>query len=259
MINNVLQKASTPKNNIRVMKMEYLIDLHIHTIASGHAYSTIEEIAKAAKIKNMKAIAITDHGPSAPGAPHRYYFSNLKVVPEYIEGVRILKGAETNIINEDGDLDLEKFDLQKLDIVLAGFHKQTGYEENEDILKNTKTLLNCIRAGNADILTHLGNPKYLFEYEQIVKAAKEYSVAIEINNSSFTVSRKGSKENCTKIIELCKKYGNYISLGSDAHISFDVGNLSETEKLVKDIGYNKKLILNSEIEILDKFLSDRRK
>jgi putative hydrolase len=46
------------------MKLE--ADLHVHTIASGHGYSTIKEIMTAAAEKGLKTVAITDHGLNMP-------------------------------------------------------------------------------------------------------------------------------------------------------------------------------------------------
>lgn len=44
--------------------MNLFIDLHMHTHASAHAYSSAFEYIMEAKRKNMLAIAITDHGPA---------------------------------------------------------------------------------------------------------------------------------------------------------------------------------------------------
>lgn len=44
-------------------------DLHCHTVASTHAYSTVTELARAAAEQRLLAIACTDHGPGAPDAP----------------------------------------------------------------------------------------------------------------------------------------------------------------------------------------------
>ena len=104
------------------MPMKILADLHIHTIASGHAYSTIEEIAKAAEAKSLAMVAITDHGPAMPGGPHEYYFGNLRVLPQTIHNVKILAGVEANILDEHGSLDLRDTYLKRLDLVLAGLH-----------------------------------------------------------------------------------------------------------------------------------------
>ena len=53
--------------------MQFIADLHIHSIASGHAYSTVNENAKAAADRGLQLIALTDHGPKMPGGPHLYY------------------------------------------------------------------------------------------------------------------------------------------------------------------------------------------
>ena len=47
--------------------MKTLLDVHTHTIASGHAYSTLQEMAKAAKDKGLEILGITEHGPNIPG------------------------------------------------------------------------------------------------------------------------------------------------------------------------------------------------
>ena len=46
--------------------MQFELDTHTHTIASAHAYSTIEEMAQAAAGKGLKLLAITDDAPSLP-------------------------------------------------------------------------------------------------------------------------------------------------------------------------------------------------
>ena len=52
------------------MQMKIKADLHTHTLSSGHAYSTIDEMAKGAQKRGLNLIAITDHGPAMPGASH---------------------------------------------------------------------------------------------------------------------------------------------------------------------------------------------
>jgi len=47
--------------------MKPLIDAHTHTVASGHAYSSLQEMAKAAADKGLQVLGITEHGPSVPG------------------------------------------------------------------------------------------------------------------------------------------------------------------------------------------------
>ena len=66
--------------------MRLLADLHTHTIASGHAYSTLTENVRAAAMAGLELIAITDHGPSVPQGAHPWYFWNLKVAPSVLDG-----------------------------------------------------------------------------------------------------------------------------------------------------------------------------
>ena len=58
--------------------MRDVLDIHTHTLISGHAYNTIMEMAHAASEKGLELLGITDHAPEMPGGPHRFYFDNLK-------------------------------------------------------------------------------------------------------------------------------------------------------------------------------------
>jgi len=230
-------------------------DTHCHTVASGHAYSTILENAKAAKERGLKLIAITDHGPSLPGGPHIYHFGNLKVLPRVIEGVIILRGVEANILDCDGRLDLPERYLKELDIVLAGFH--TFCYPGGTLEENTRAIINAIKNPYVDIIVHPGNPEFQIDIEKFVEAAAKYDVAIEINNSSFTVSRRGSEENCLQIAKKAREVGARIAIGSDAHICFDVGNFEKALKIVEVAGIKEENILNvSYLRLID-YLKDK--
>ena len=65
------------------------IDLHTHTIASGHAYSTRNEMILAAAQKGMEVFAITEHAPAMPGTCHQMYFMNYRVLPRVYGNMKI--------------------------------------------------------------------------------------------------------------------------------------------------------------------------
>jgi putative hydrolase len=65
------------------IQLNLVEDTHTHTLASGHAYSTIIENAREAGMNGMEAIAMTDHGPAMPGAASLLHFWNLKAIPEH--------------------------------------------------------------------------------------------------------------------------------------------------------------------------------
>ena len=46
-----------------------IMDLHTHTIVSGHAYNTLYEMARAAADHGMKVFGSTDHAPEVSRVP----------------------------------------------------------------------------------------------------------------------------------------------------------------------------------------------
>lgn len=240
--------------------MKFVADLHVHTISSGHAYSTILEIVSAAAAKKLAMIAITDHGPAMPGAPCAYHFSNLAAVPDEISGVRVLKGIEANVINRDGALDLEHERLAKLDIVLAGLHtKCAPYGSVEE---NTAMMINTMKNPWVDVIVHPGNPEYPIDAEAVVRAAVEFDVALEVNNSSLTISRRGSKPQCDHIICLAKQYGAKLIAGTDSHFALSVGELQQAAALLEANGVGPEAVINTSFDKIEMHLarrSNRRK
>ena len=102
--------------------MKNVLDVHTHTLASGHAYNTIMEMAKAASEKGMELLGITEHAPAMPGTCHEFYFLNLKVLKRSLYGITVLFGAEANIMDYNGKLDLREGILKKMDLVIASLH-----------------------------------------------------------------------------------------------------------------------------------------
>ena len=238
--------------------MRYPIDLHIHTSANPHAYSTLEENINRALQKGMKVIAITNHGPALQDSPHWWSLVNMRVIPEYVDDLRILKGVETNILDVQGSFDINQRVYSIMDIILCGLHPVVQYGITNDREKNTTAVINIMKKQKVDIMVHLGNPEFPLDYESVIKEAKELNVAIEINNSSLKNSRKGSKPNCEKILELCKKYQCMISLGTDSHISYDIGEFTEAQELLNNINFPQEYVINSSIETLENFLKLRK-
>ncbi|MDU2063573.1 MAG: PHP domain-containing protein [Sporomusaceae bacterium] len=231
--------------------MKFIADLHVHTISSGHAYSTVLEIAQAAsKKEGLEMIALTDHGPSMPGAPCAYHFSNQVAIPNRVHGVRILKGIEANIMNRDGGLDLDDDRLAKLDVVAAGLHTFCAPYGSMD--ENTMMLINAMKNRFVDIIVHPGNPEYLMDEAIIVQAAAELDVALEINNCSLTAARKGSEPHCHNIVNLAKLYGTKLVVGSDSHFADTVADFGAAQEILSTHGIPAEQVLNTSVErILD--------
>jgi putative hydrolase len=224
-------------------------------VASGHAYSTIKEIAEEAAKKGIKIVAMTDHGPSMPGGPHLFHFGNMRVLPEYISGVRILKGVEANIMSYDGQLDMPEKMLKNLDIVIAGFHDICLVPGNVE--ENTRAVIAAMQNPFVDIVAHPGNPQFPLDIEKIVDCAIETGTLIEINNSSFGKARRGSEENCRRIAAEAKKKGALLTTGTDSHICFDAGKFDKVTSLFEELGITEELVVTSNPRKLIEFLNKK--
>lgn len=234
--------------------MNYVVDTHSHTLASGHAYSTMREMAYSAAEKGLKALAITEHAPNMPGSCHEFYFYNMKVIPRAMCGIELLLGAEANIIDLNGGLDLPEDILERLDIVIASFHPpccRIGTKE-----ENTNAYLKVLENPLVDIIGHPDDARIPIDLEPIILSAKKHHKLIEINNSSLLENgaRKGAYENQIKILELCKKHQVMITLGSDAHIEYDVGNHSLSDRVLSAVDFPDELIVNRSVELLKEYL-----
>lgn len=214
--------------------MQILVDTHTHTYASGHAYSTLIENAQAAKQHGLAMFCTTDHSSAMPGAPHYWFFNNQRVIPRILEGVAVLRGVETNIMNEQGEVDLHPSSYEYLDWVIASFHEAVF--RPSDKRAHTEALLNIIKSGKVDALGHLGNPNYDFDFEKVALCAKEHHVAIELNNSSLKGgSRAGSEARCEAIARVVKEVGGFITTGSDAHFCHDLGKFEKVSALLDKV------------------------
>ena len=235
--------------------MKAIIDLHTHALASGHAYSTVKENIEYAKINGLKYYGLSDHGVNMPGGPHIFYFHNLKILPKEIDGVRILKGMEANIIDYDGNIDVEIDQyIRKLDYIIASLHTiclEPGTKE-----ENTRATLNAMDNELVKIIGHPDDGRYELDYEAIVKKAKEKNVLLEVNNSSLSEDsfRPNARENYKKMLNLCKENNVRVILGTDSHICYQVGIFDNAEKLLNELDFPKELVINyNEDEIIEFF------
>lgn len=236
--------------------MKLAADLHIHTIASGHGFSTIQEMAQTAAEKGLKMLGFTEHGPTLPGGPHIYFFYNLRIVPTQMYGVEILRGVEANIVDKEGNLDLPTEILDHLDLIWAGFHLYQSPPWGKE--QNTRALIKALQNPYVDGIVHPGNPEFPIDAKAVVQAVRETGKVLEINNSS-TLSRKGSHENCLEIACLAKEMGAKVMVNSDAHISYDIGRCDRVLSLVQEAGLQEEDILNTSVERIKDFLTWRKK
>lgn len=233
----------------------YPVDLHMHTVASTHAYSTLHDYVFHAKQNGIKLFAITDHGPDMADAPHYWHFINMKIWPRVIDGVGVLRGIEANIKNTQGDIDCTGPMLDVMDLIVAGFHEPVF--PPADKATHTEAMIAAMASGQVHIISHPGNPKFPVDIPAIAEAAARYDVALEINNSSFTTSRVGSEPNCRAVAAAVRDAGGRLAFGSDSHTAFTLGDFEHCLRITKEVGFPEDRILNVTPRRLLDFLEQR--
>lgn len=236
--------------------MDIRIDTHVHTIASGHAYSVLSDYVKVAVDKGIELFALTDHGPEMPGGPHLYHLGNQTEIPKVIKGVEILRGVEANIMDYDGEIDIPNYILKRLDIVLASLHPPCI--EPGSVEENTAALTNAIKSGKIDIIGHPGNPAFEINIYEVVECAKKHRVALELNSGSFQGSRVNSWDNCVNIAKACKEVGTFVTTGSDSHVHYRLGEFGKIYRIFDLVEFPRELVITESKEKLKEFLSNRR-
>lgn len=227
--------------------MKIALDVHTHTLASGHAFSTLQEMARTAADKGLELLGITEHSPGIPGTCDPIYFRNLHVVPRRMYGIELLLGAEINILDGEGNLDLDEFYLKKLDLCIAGIHSLCYHWGT--IEENTHGMVQAIANPYIHLISHPGDGTAELNFEPIVQAAKEHHTLLEINNSSLKPCRNKltARDNNLEILRLCKRYEVPVILGSDAHISFDIAVYDQALELVNEAEFPEDLIMNTDV------------
>ena len=230
--------------------MKYVLDTHTHTFASGHSYSTIREMAYTAKERGLKLLGITEHAPKMPGSCHEFYFQNLKVVDRVMCGVELLLGAELNIMDSNGTVDLPDSILRKLDITIASLHIPCMTPGT--LAENTNAYINAMKNPYVNIIGHPDDGRYPIDYPALVQAAKEYGKVLELNNHSLSGEclRKGAYENDRCMLELCKEYQVPVIMGSDAHFDTRIAKFSHAIALLEEVDFPQELVLNRSLEAI---------
>jgi DNA polymerase (family 10) len=192
-------------------------DLQVQTNYTD-GLNSIEEMVEAAKKIGLEYMVITDHTKSlgvAGGLDEEGIADQGKDIDKInknLEGFRILKGAEVNIL-KDGTLDIANKTLKELDVVGAAVHSAFALPKEEQ----TRRVLKAIENPNVDILFHptgrLINQRahYEIEIEKIMQKCRDTGTVLEINAYPDRLDLKD--EYIRKAVQI----GAKLCIDSDAH------------------------------------------
>ncbi|WP_051273576.1 PHP domain-containing protein [Desulfotruncus alcoholivorax] len=223
--------------------LQLYADWHTHSCYSDGSM-TPEQIVAAAARRGLDEVAITDHGP-------RGMFIGVRAARVYLElkeqaarlaerySIRVLVGAEANVVSLSGDIDIPDEVAGKLDILIAGLHPQVWCKPVMQTLTwilpgwlgrysgrvrammrgaNTKALVAAIYKNRPAFVSHPGLMMDV-DLDEIARACSSRGCAMEIN-AGHHYDRDG-------VIKAALKWGAPLVVNSDAHYPESVGELAE--------------------------------
>ena len=233
----------------------YLLDIHTHSIASGHGSTdTIADLARAAVAKGLKLLGVSDHAPSTMCAGTTSYFRGLVMAPRHRLGMELLYGVELNILDYAGHIDLDTATLSSLDYAIASIHRPNLRPGN--IKQNTSAYIGAMKNPYVSVIGHCDDARYPVDYDALVKEAVNSHVLLEINNSSLSPDgyRGDTRDNVRRIMHLCKAARHPVLLSSDSHGKEHVGDFSYIEPFLKECQFPESLVINHSPAALKRFL-----
>ena len=220
-------------------------DTHTHTIACDHAFSTLADNAAQAKRLGLRFLCVTEHAPALPGCASDVYFATLPSnLPAQLDGVELIKGAELNILDYNGTVDLPAKIISSIEWVIASYHPPCI--EQASVAEHTRGWLKIADNPNIRVIGHCGREGYEFELDTVLRAFKDTGKVVEIN--SYSLHRGHSGENCREIAVRCAELGIPIVVSSDAHICLKVGYVEPALAMLEEIGFPQELVLNADYD-----------
>lgn len=253
--------------------MAFWGDYHTHTVHS-HGKGTIEDNVVAAINKGLKEIAITDHG-------FKHLLYNVKrskwdairaeadEVRQKYPQINIYLGLETNLNSGYGNIDIKPSDMDKLDLVVCGYHRfvasmsvpdffrfhipnlwsdMWGKSAKKLIVKNTDAYISAIEKFDIDIVSHM-NYGAEVDCKEVAKACAHFGTYVELNGKRVNIPDKD--------IEAIAQTGAEFICDSDAHSADRVGDMSIGQSVIERLSLPYEKIANW--ERLPLFRSRRKK
>jgi len=242
--------------------LKFYGDYHTHSRYSD-GQEQVKRIADAARQRGLSEVAVTDHGPNVLVSgvknleSYQYLIQDIESLK--IPEVRVLAGAEANIIDLDGQLDIPPRVYEKLDVLICGLHPYSipgnirdGYRlfgrnhlrhlsfsrRLKAVNANTKATVAALENNPVDILSH---PGLFFEVdiEEVSRACVREGVLFEINC--------GHHQPEPKDVEIAFRAGVEFIINSDAHFYDTVGELEYGSRLVQKLGIPAERIANCRV------------
>lgn len=245
-------------------------DLHVHTIASCHGFSTVLENMTYGIQAGMEYIAVTDHyychGSTIDIMNEAHRMISVNRCSDRYMGMTVINGAEFNFGAADSVLACKDI-LNRVRWKLLGLHDwflkkpipsytmkditkilfETVYDMSDGVYP---TAIAHIERGLKDT-NDFSKDTLIKVMQNVLIFAKDNDLYMEVNESS--AKNKDLQDIMRIWIKMAKENGNKICLGSDAHFALHVGIFDNAITLLNEVDYPKELILNCNRTALNQF------
>ncbi len=224
--------------------MKLIADLHTHTLASAHAYSTLTENIVQGEKNGLKMIAITDHAPHMEDSPHVWHHHNMNALPRVIYNTFVLRGIEADIIDNNGRLDIDEDLMKKLDWIVASYHWGDGSKS-----EITNSYIKLLENPHISCIGHSDNPHFEYDLKEVCKACHTYQKAMELNVARVRDDwRTEQREFYKKMLAVCAEEKTFVVVNTDSHFWSTIGNFDPALKIISEVGFPEELLLNADEE-----------
>lgn len=262
-----------------------MYDSHIHSNNSHDSKQTLDEICTAAIALGLKGISICDHADVCYSKELDTPFHIKNCIEDvkaarqkYGDNLKILQGVEMAEYITDTEEGEKLLNLCNYDVILGSVHTvcfdefKNSYSRidfgsiSEEriyifIKEYFNKMLEMTLKTDFDVLSHINCPmryingkynrnlnimKFKDEISDLLQLIIKKEIALEINTSGFTPEMDGLMPNM-EIISLYKDLGGkLLTLGSDAHVSSNIGKgFKETKEMLKTFGFNNYVYFES--------------
>jgi DNA polymerase (family 10) len=235
-------------------------ELHAHTTASDGAH-TIEQMAKAARLRSYQYLGITDHSQSqkiAGGVSEADLWKQIRAIDRLNSrgsGIRILKSAEVDI-RLDGTLDYPDDLLRELDYTVCSIHSRFGLGKAEQTARILRAMDNPYFTilGHATGRLLLRRPGYEIDIDQVIDHARQRGCCFEINSSPDRLDLSAAHA------RLARDAGIPIAICTDAHSTAELDFVRCGIDQARRAGLEKTDVLNClSWPELQRFFAKRRR
>lgn len=245
------------------MAYKTLMDMHVHSDNSHDAHHSVTLICEKAVEKGLRGIAVTDHCniidyyESKQNIICRQAAFEVRKAKSVFNGQLIVScgielGSPTRDLKAVDDVMKNNFDF-----IVASVHRlkrrKASFVHYDNRLKRNSLellfpryldeILDTAKWNGFDTLAHLTFPlryyseeqlaefdigKYHEQIDEILKTVAQNGKALEINTKAKPYTMLGKTYNFHPDFDIVKRFrelgGEHITIGSDAHSAYDVGN-----------------------------------